>query len=73
MSSALHVFKGELRPETRNGAQSMQVLESEAADCLMSIIHRPIVGIEPVEVPLFHIGVEGISTGSGERGEIPDV
>ncbi|HFX1479780.1 TPA: hypothetical protein ACIEBU_006711, partial [Pseudomonas aeruginosa] len=48
MPSALYVLKGELRLETRDGAQSTRVLEGEAAGCLMNIIHRLIAGAEPV-------------------------
>ncbi|MDF5808363.1 hypothetical protein P4123_13150 [Pseudomonas aeruginosa] len=44
MPSALYVLKGELRLETRDGAQSTRVLEGEAAGCLMNIIHRLIAG-----------------------------
>ncbi|WP_134569048.1 cupin domain-containing protein, partial [Pseudomonas aeruginosa] len=57
MPSALYVLKGELRLETRDGAQSTRVLEGEAAGCLMNIIHRLIAGAEPVEALLFHAGV----------------
>ena len=70
--SALYVLKGELRLETRDGAQSTRVLEGEAAGCLMNIIHRLIAGAEPVEALLFHAGVEGMPVGLGERGEMPD-
>ncbi|MBG6476558.1 cupin domain-containing protein [Pseudomonas aeruginosa] len=72
MPSALYVLKGELRLETRDGAQSTRVLEGEAAGCLMNIIHRLIAGAEPVEALLFHAGVEGMPGGRGERGEMPD-
>ena len=72
MPSALYVLKGELRLETRDGAQSTRVLEGEAAGCLMNIIHRLIAGAEPVEALLFHAGVEGMPVGLGERGEMPD-
>ncbi|KSS85987.1 hypothetical protein APB72_23890 [Pseudomonas aeruginosa] len=47
MPSALYVLKGELRLETRDGAQSTRVLEGEAAGCLMNIIHRLIAGQQP--------------------------